>query len=259
MNQCIALALAAAALSAAAPLATMMDATQPASIRNQACLDLRGASSPEAIAAFRSGLNDAAVRTCAATNLAKAGAVSALTDALESEQPPVRAAAARELGALARPDLLPILAKAARDPDLLAATNALEGLKNYPAGVADATLAALARSGGMVGTLALDRLVDLASPAAAPVARQLLAAGELSDQLAGVKALGELGDSTDIERLKPIAEKDRETVSGGARGFGLMPAFSMARAARTAIARIEQRQPPSLHRLQPLHAGRNQE
>jgi hypothetical protein len=48
------------------------------------------------------------------------------------------------------------------------------------------------------------------------------------------------GDASDLPRLRELAKIETE-MNGGSRGFGLMPAVSLSRAAKTAIAGIEQR------------------
>ena len=49
------------------------------------------------------------------------------------------------------------------------------------------------------------------------------------------------GTQGEIEFDDVVAEHDRELMSSNGRGFGLMPAFSLSKAAQTAIARIEER------------------
>ena len=231
----------AAALLAGDPLPVMNDASLNAAQRNDACFALRGNRSPEAMAAMAKALQDPRLRTCAAENLRAGGAVNALRTALEDENPEVRALAARALGTLQRSDMLPALAAAARDPNLLTASNALQALSAYPEPVAQAYLGELANGGGLVGEMALERLAQSGDALAIPIARRLTASHNLGDILAGMRVLGEMGDRSDLPMLTEIARKETQEVSSKARGFGLMPAISLSRAAQTAIAGIEAR------------------
>ena len=113
---------------------------------------------------MRKALNDTSVRACAGTNLRKAGAIAELKDALGDANFEVRALAARELGGFERPDLLPLLASAARDPQLLVGINAIEALADYRDPVVLPYLLNIAKSGGLVGTAALDRAVTFHDP-----------------------------------------------------------------------------------------------
>ncbi len=112
-------------------LTRMMDPKLTVAQRNDACYELRGVSTPEVIGVMRKALADPKVRACAGTNLRKAGAVDVLKDALADEDFEVRALAARELGGFEDRALLPVLAAAAHDPQLIVAANAIEGLANY--------------------------------------------------------------------------------------------------------------------------------
>jgi len=56
-----------------------------------------------------------------------------------------------------------------------------------------------------------------------------------------MRALGQIGDASDLPKLREIEQKETDTVSANNRGFGLMPAISISRAARTAIGQIEAR------------------
>ncbi len=70
------------------------------------------------------------------------------------------------------------------------------------------------------------------------VPRQLLASKDVSDKLAAMRVLAQMGDASDVPALREIAEKETATVSSKARGFGLMPAISLSRAAQTTIDQI---------------------
>lgn len=218
--------------------ATMMDPSLNPSQRNDACFALRGEKAPEVISAMRKALRDSKVRACAGTNLRVAGAEVALRDALGDDVTEVRALAARELSDFSNPEIPALLAAAAQDSQLIVASNAVESLA-----VLDAVpeLKKIAQSGGIVGTLALDRLTAKRSPAAAEIARLWIASPDVNSLLTAIRVLGELGDRSDTAALRKIADTHGETVSSRGRGFGLMPAISLAQAARVAMEKIESR------------------
>jgi hypothetical protein len=47
-----------------------------------------------------------------------------------------------------------------------------------------------------------------------------------------------MGNQTDIPKLRAIQESETGLVSASARGFGLIPAISLSRAAETTIEKI---------------------
>jgi HEAT repeat protein len=208
--------------------------------RNQACLNLRGDTTPEVIAIMRASLDNIQLQSCAAANLRAAGAVNELRDALSDHEPTVRAVAARELGNIHQPEFLAPLRKAADDQDLLVASNAIEGLVRYQDHSSAPQLREIALKGGVMTSLAFDNLIDWHDPEVLPIARILLDRSEPGDRLAGIRAIGLTGDSSDLPKLRELAKDDEELASGG-RGFGLMPAISISRAASTAIQNIEKR------------------
>jgi HEAT repeat protein len=219
----------------------MMDPSLNVAQRNNACFELRGSNDPEVIATMRKALNDTPVRACAGTNLRKAGAIAELKDALADPNFEVRALAARELGGFEKPELLPLLAAAARDPQMLVGINAMEGLSDYRDAVVLPYLLNLAKDGGLVGTAALDRAVTFHDPRVLETARALLGSKDVSDKLAAMRVIGEMGDQTDIPNLRAIQEKETQMVSAAGRGFGLIPAISLSRAAETTIEKISAR------------------
>ena len=219
----------------------MMDPSLNVAQRNNACFELRGSNDPEVIATMRKALNETPVRACAGTNLRKAGAIAELKDALADPNFEVRALAARELGAFEKPELLPLLAAAARDPQMLVGINAMEGLSDYRDAVVLPYLLNLAKDGGLVGTAALDRAVTFHDPRVLETARALLGSKDVSDKLAAMRVIGEMGNQTDIPNLRAIQEKETEMVSAAVRGFGLIPAISLSRAAETTIEKITAR------------------
>ena len=233
-------------LAAALPLAagefenftdTALNYTQ----RNTACFALRGNRSPEVVAALRMALDNSNLQQCAAADLRAAGASADLLDALQRDKDTTaRAAAVRELGTMQKPEFLAVLEEAARDRDPLVASNAIEGLMRYEDRSSVPQLRRIALVGGIQSTLALDILIDWHDPAVVEIGRKLVAGKEPADELVGIRAIGLTGDASDLPRLKELAKSEGE-LNSGSRGFGLMPAISLARAARTAIANIEQR------------------
>jgi len=215
-----------------------MDPSLSVAQRNNACVELRGSADPEVVATMRKALDDRAVRVCAGTNLRKAGAIPELKDALADPNFEIRALAARELGGFEKPELLPLLAAAGRDPQLLVGMNAVEGLADYRDPAVLPYLLDLAKNGGLVGTAALDRALTFRDPRVLETARVLLGSKDVSDKLAAMRVIGAMGDQTDIPKLRQIQEKETGMVSAAGRGFGLIPAISLSRAAETTIEKI---------------------
>jgi hypothetical protein len=208
--------------------------------RNEACLGLRGNNDPEIISAMKVALDNVQLQSCAAANLRIAGATMELLDALSASDATKRAVAARELGAMQKSRFLPALRRAVEDRDVLVASNAIEGLIRYEDHSSAPQLRDAALMGGVLTTLALDTLVDWHDPDVPEIARKLMSGNQPGDQLAGIRAIGLAGDSSDLPRLRELAKDDAPLASGG-RGFGLMPAISISRAAKTAIQSIAQR------------------
>lgn len=206
------------------------------------CFALRGDRSREAIEAMARSLEDPELRSCAAENLRIAQAVDALRTALRSQTPETRAVAARVLGTFKRRELIEALADAAADPNLLVASNAIAGLMNYEGAAVVPALDRLALRGGIAGDLALERLAALAPPEGLSAARRVLSDGQVADRLYALRVIADLGDRTDLAALEKIAGDSSERLESRSRGFGLMPAISLSRAAVTAIATIRSRQ-----------------
>jgi HEAT repeat protein len=224
-------------------LARMQDASLTVAQRNDACFALRGSASPAIVQAMRRALDDQAVRACAGINLRAVGAIAELTDALGDSDPQVRALAARQLGAFEKPELLEPLAAAARDSQLIVAANAVAGLANYRDPIAVPYLLDIAKMGGVAGAAALNRALEFRDPRIPAIARDLLGRPDASDKLAGLRALAQMGDRNDLPKLKEIARTETQAVAAQNRGFGLMPAISLSKAAKTAIESIEGRLP----------------
>jgi len=223
-----------------ANISRMLDAKLNVSQRNDACYALRGVRSPDAVAAFSQALRSTEVRACAVRNLRDAGAVEELKSALAGTDPEIRAAAARELGVLARPEFMELLAKTAHDPNLVVATNAVQGLTYYQDASVLPYLLNLAESGGLAGAIALSRAVQFADPSVLAVSRRLMASRDVALRLAALRAIGDLGDRSDLPALRTLAAK-AETAAPAGRGFGLVPALDLSRAAQNAIRQIEKR------------------
>jgi len=222
------------------PVSRMLDDKLTVAQRNDACFELRGVHSPAVTAALKRALADQAVRSCAARNLRESGAVDELKAELGNNDPEIRAVAARELGMLARPELVEALAQTAHDPNLLVAINGVEALAQYQDPSALPYLLSLAESGGLAGAMALSRAVQFQEPAVLAVARQLMKARDVPLRLAALRAIGDLGDASDLPGLTELAAK-AETAASSGRGFGLVPALDLSRAAQNAVRQIEGR------------------
>ena len=236
----ILLALAAAAPLFAGNLETFTDVSLNSTQRNTACLALRGDKSEEAVDAMRAALSIINLQACAAANLRVAGAESVLAEALRGTDPSARAVAARELGAAQKPEYLGALRKAAGDPDLLVGSNAVEGLMRYEDHSSAPQLREIALLGGVMTSLAMNALMDWNDPEVPAIGRKLMANRDPGDQLIGIRAIGLRGDASDLAALRELMKNDTQ-MGQGSRGFGLMPAISIARAAKTAAQNIEER------------------
>jgi|SRR5579862_1236907 len=226
-----------------ARIARMLDGKLNVSQRNDACFELRGVKSKPVVDAMFRALDSPAVLACAARNLRDAGAVEELKKALAGEEPEIRAVAARELGALLLPEMLSVLAQAARDPNLSVAVGAFQGLAQYQDHAVLPYLLDLVPASGIVGTMALNRAIQFQDPAIVAVARRMLKASDPPMRLVALRAIGELGDASDLPKLTDLAAKSEPLMAGG-RGFGFAPAVDLSMAARNAIRLIEIRNHP---------------
>jgi HEAT repeat protein len=152
-----------------------------------------------------------------------------------------RAAAARKLGSFQNPALLGPLSRAARDANALVASNALAALSQYRDPAVIPYLAELAKKGGMIGDMALDRILELDRSVALNIARGLLDSPQVPDKLYALRTIGAAGDRTDLAPLKIIAASAEDQPPQRTRGFGLVPPINLSRAAQSAIAEIETR------------------
>jgi hypothetical protein len=230
----------AAAAAADDPAARMLDAKASVAQRNDACFALRGNRSVEVAAALRKALADSVVRTCAAQDLRLAGAVAALLDGLAAGDPDVQAVAARELGEMRDPRALESLGRAALDSNVLVASAAIDGLAGYGETAALSLLLEAAQQPGVAGVTALERAAAFHNRGVVPVARQVLAKGDAASQVIALGVIGDLGDASDLPRLREMAAKPEPIASRG-RGFGFMPVIDLARVAQNTAAAIEKR------------------
>ena len=229
------------ALLALSLVLRMQDAALNVAQRNNACYALRGVTTPQVVKNMRAALADPQIRACGGLNLRAANAIGDFEDALKDSDYEVRAIAARLLGSFEKPELLPVLARAARDPQLIVATNAVEGLANYR----DAEIVSLSARSGQGGR---HHRRGCAEPCAAVSRSARDWCGSRSArahrhirQTRGMRVLAQMGDATDLPGLRQIARKETEAVAAQNRGFGLMPAISLSRAAQTTIEAIQKR------------------
>jgi HEAT repeat protein len=218
----------------------MLDGKLNVSERNDACMELRGVKSREVINAMFRALDSSAVLACAARNLREASAVEELHKALIGDEPDIRAVAARELGALMLPEMLAPLAQAARDPNLAVATGAFQGLAQYQDRAALPYLLELVPASGLIGTMALNRAIQFQDRSVVAVARRMLKTSDPPMHLVALRAIGELGDDSDLPKLRELAAKSEPLMAGG-RGFGFAPAVDLSMAAKNSIRMIENR------------------
>lgn len=221
-------------------LETFTDNSLNTTQRNTACFALRGNKAPEVIGAMRSELGNTRLQSCAGANLRIAGATAELLSGLDEKDPAARAVAARELGAMQRPEFLAPLRKAAEDRDMLVSSNAVEGLVRYEDHSSAPQLREIVALGGVLTSMAMDTLLDWHDPEVLEIARKLITHKDPGDQLIAIRVIGQTGDRTDLVKLRELS-KDDVALSAGSRGFGLMPAISISRAARTAAQSIEAR------------------
>ena len=208
--------------------------------RNDACYQMRGQGSAEAIAAMRTAIGDPIVRACAARNLREAGAVEALVDALNTGVPDTRIAAARELGVLHDARALESLGRAALDENAIVASGAIAALGAYEDRAALPYLLKAAALPTVSGVTALEIAARSRDASVLPVARRVVEKGDVASRVIALAIIGDLGDASDLPKLHEIAEKE-EVVESRGRGFGFMPAIDVGRVARNSIDSIVHR------------------
>jgi HEAT repeat protein len=227
----------------AADLQPLFDPHLNATQRANACFALRGKADEETIRAMTRALEDQDLITCAAENLRIVKAVEPLKRALaDSPNQQARAAAARALGSFQDPALIDPLFAAAEDANILVASNALAALSEFAGAAVIPDLAALAKKGGMIGDMSLERILQLDPGAAVTIARTLLASPQVPDKLYSIRVLGSAGAAADLPELRKIAATAEEIPNQRTRGFGLMPPINLARAAQSAIESIQSRE-----------------
>ena len=227
-------------------LSRMQDTRLSVAQRNDACFELRGDRTHEVVASMVRMLEDGTVRACAVRNLREANAGEELQQALLSDNPEVRAAAARELGSLQLPQALPLLARAAAEANVLVSSNAVRGLAQYTSPAVVPFLLEIAKQGGINGVAALERAAAFRDPGSLSVARHYLAGNDVASKVVAMQIIGDLGETADLLALREIAAR-HEKVSAKGRGFGLLPVVDLARAAENAIAAIQSRGAPESH------------
>jgi HEAT repeat protein len=229
------------AILSAADVTGLFDPKATPTQHVNACFALRGNNDPEVIRAMSRALENQELVACASENLRLSHAIEPLKQALQSSNEQTRAAAARELGSFHYPALLEPLNSAAQDTNALVASNALAALSEYSDPAVIPYLAALAKKGGMIGDMALERVLQLDPAVALPIARALFHSAQVPDKLYAMRTLGEAGDRADLPELRKLADSREEAPVQRTRGFGLMPPINLARAAQSAIAQIESR------------------
>jgi HEAT repeat protein len=229
------------AMLCAADLGKLFDPKLTPTQRVNACFALRGDPDPEVIRSMSRAMGDPDLLSCAAANLRTVKAVDPLKAALTNPNEQTRAAAARELGSFQDPALLDALSRAAQDANALVGSNALAALSQYSDAAVVPYLAALAKQGGMIGDMALERVLQLDPSVALPIARELLESAQVPDKLYAMRTIGAAGGRSDLPSLRKIAASTEEAPVQRSRGFGLMPPINLARAAQSAIAEIEKR------------------
>ncbi|MBY0504724.1 MAG: HEAT repeat domain-containing protein [Bryobacteraceae bacterium] len=208
--------------------------------RNDACYALKDDRSAEVNTAMRRVMSSDILRACAARHLREAGAVAELKEALQEEDADIKVAALREMGILRDPALIPVIADAGLDLNALVATNAVDALAQYGDRQVLPALIRIAQAGKMAGATALARAARFADPSVVQMARQYLAGDDVAAQVIAIRVLGDLGDRSDLPRLRPIAAHAEALPSQG-RGFGMMPSIDLGKVAKNAIQQITSR------------------
>jgi hypothetical protein len=132
------------------------------------------------------------------------------------------------------------LGRAALDPNPLIAAAAIAALGAFPDRAALPYLLKAAEAPTVPGVTALERAAHFRDPAVLPLARQVLDRGDVASQVLALGIIADLGDATDLPKLRALAENS-EPVSSRGRGFGFMPPIDLGRVARTAIEQITKR------------------
>jgi HEAT repeat protein len=223
--------------SAVLLIATLLDGNASVAQRNDACYALRGERSVETIAALGRALGDKVVRTCAARDLREAGAVDELISALGASDAEVQMAAARELGELRDVRALEGLGRGALDVNVMVAATAIAALGAYGEAAAIPYLLRAAAQPNVAAMNALEEAARRRAVGVLPIARKVLAQGDIAAQLVAITILGDMGNAEDLPRLRELAANSDPVYSRG-RGFGFMPPIDLGRAAKNAMGKI---------------------
>jgi HEAT repeat protein len=221
-------------------IAAMMDDKGTVAQRNDACYALRGQRSVEVVSALRRGLADKTVRACAARDLREAGAVDVLVEVLEGSDADAGMAAARELGELHDPRALEALGGVALSENVLLASSAIYALGGYEGNAALPFLLRAAGQPTVSGVTALELAARSKDPAVLALARRLLEKGDVAAKVIALAIIADLGDAGDLPKLRELAAHSDPVYNRG-RGFGFMPPIDVARAAQTAMEKLDAR------------------
>jgi len=215
----------------------MMDERLTPAQRNDACYAVRGQRSPEVVATLKKAIHDPVVRACAARNLRAASAVEGLVEAVNTGAPDTRMAAARELGFMVDNRALAALGNMAMDPNSLVAASAIAALGAYTDRAALPYLLKAAAQPTVSGVTALQQAAHFRDPLVLPLVRDVIRNGDIASRVIALGIIGDLGDASDLPKLREIAANSEKVESRG-RGFGFMPVIDVARVAQNAIDSI---------------------
>jgi len=213
-------------------------AARPAD-RNEACRQLTVA---DAIPALQQAAADAAVRSCAVSQLRLRGASSELIELAGQGQPGARAQALHELGVMKDREAIQALITAVKDQDPLVSASALNSLLMFDDVRVLPTVLEIASRESTSSLIAVNSLGRFHDTSVLPVLYKLLNSQDPLLRLAAIGALGDAGDRSSIARLQPVLGEGNDLRPAPMVGIGFFPAVNMARAARVAIQRIQARE-----------------
>ncbi|MBI3667996.1 MAG: HEAT repeat domain-containing protein [Acidobacteria bacterium] len=224
--------------------ARMKDRAATAAQRNDACRQLQGS---KAVPHLEEALEDGVVRSCAAIQLRRAGAVDSLLRALNHPLTEVRARVIYELGQMKDPRAVSGLIAAAKDNEPVVSSGAVHALLQFDDPRVLPALLEVASRQGLSSLLAVNSLSRFQDPAVMPVLYKLLESPDPLLRVAAIGALGELGDGETAKKLAPLLKEQAEWRPAPGQGIGMFPAINLARAAQVAINRIQAREQEAAH------------